>query len=116
MAAHQHTPRVERLASSPAGAGRFVAGTVARMQNATALFMNVVEKEEFSEVRCSKVAVAERTLRRLGWGCALFWVHLYPPWTHSWQGIVASGHRLLRANFLRILGTLIGLTVTVRND
>jgi hypothetical protein len=50
VAAHQHTPRVERLASSPAGAGRFVAGTVARMQNATALFMNVVE-EEFCELR-----------------------------------------------------------------
>src|ERR687897_553283 len=45
VAAHQHTPRLERLASSPAGAGRFVAGTVARMQNATALFMNVVEKK-----------------------------------------------------------------------
>ena len=50
VAAHQHTPRVERLASSPAGAGRFVAGTVARMQNATALFMNVVEVE-FYELR-----------------------------------------------------------------
>ena len=50
MAAHQHTPRVERRASPLAGAGRFVAGTVARMQNATALFMNVVEYA-FSEVQ-----------------------------------------------------------------
>jgi hypothetical protein len=49
VAAHQHTSRVERRASPPAGAGRFVAGTIARMQNATALFMNVVEGE-FSEV------------------------------------------------------------------
>ena len=44
-------PRLsERRLRSPAGAGRFVAGTVARMHNATALFMNVVEGE-FSEVR-----------------------------------------------------------------
>ena len=44
-------PQALRDASlrSPAGAGRFVAGTVARVQNATALFMNVVEGE-FSEV------------------------------------------------------------------
>jgi hypothetical protein len=43
-------PRLsERRLRSPAGAGRFVAGTVARMQNATALYMNVVD-EEFSEV------------------------------------------------------------------
>ena len=75
---------------------------------------NVVE-EEFCEVRRSKVAVAERTLRRLGWGCVVFWVQMYLRWPHSLQGIVASGHRLLRANFLRILGTLLGLTVTVRN-
>ena len=79
------------------------------------LFTGVRGKEEFCEVRRSKDAVAERTLRRLGWGYAVFWVHLYPRWPHSWQGIVTSGHRLLRANFLRILGTLLGLTVTDRN-
>ena len=39
-------PRLsERRLRSPAGAGRFEAGTVARMQHATALFMNVVEGE-----------------------------------------------------------------------
>jgi hypothetical protein len=27
-------------------------------------------------------------------------------WPHSWRGIVASGHRLLHSNFLRILGPL----------
>jgi hypothetical protein len=44
-------PRLsERRLRSPAGAGRFVAGTVARMQNATALFVNVVEVE-FCELR-----------------------------------------------------------------
>jgi hypothetical protein len=44
VTSHEHPPRVERQASPPAGAGRFVAGTkVAWMQNATALFMNVVE-------------------------------------------------------------------------
>src|SRR5215213_9949069 len=42
---------------------------------------------EFSEVHRSKVAVAERTLRRLGWDCAVFWVQMYPRWPHSWQGI-----------------------------
>jgi hypothetical protein len=49
VAARQHAPSVERPASSPAGAGGFVAGILARMQDTTALFMNVVE-EEFSEV------------------------------------------------------------------
>ena len=56
MTSHEHPPRVERQASPPAGAGRFVAGTkVARMQNATALFMNVVEGE-FCELRMHDLA------------------------------------------------------------
>jgi hypothetical protein len=61
VAAHQHTPRVERLASSPAGAGRFVAGTVARMQNATALFMNVVELD-FSHLEAKGIGYARHQL------------------------------------------------------
>ena len=52
-----HAPFVERRVSPPAGAGGFVAVTLAQMQHAMVLFMNVVE-EEFSEVRV--VAQARR--------------------------------------------------------
>jgi hypothetical protein len=37
VASHQHSPSVERRASPPAGQGGFVAGTLARIQDRTAL-------------------------------------------------------------------------------
>ena len=37
---------------------------------------------------------------------------LAPRWPHLWRGIVASGHRLLRSNFLGILGTPLGRVAT----
>src|SRR5215212_1689448 len=74
----------------------------------------------FAQVRgksnSTKFAVARSTSRPplggSGWGYAGVRHKLAPRWPHLWRGIVASGHRLLRSNFLRILGTPLGRVAT----
>ena len=86
MAAHQHAPHVERRASPPTGAGGgFVAGTLlARMPNATALFMNVVEGG-FCELRLYGVLGSSQN----------------PPVQHLWTSPAESSCLRVLARFLR---------------
>ena len=72
----------------------------------------VEKKEQFHEVRGSKVDF-EVALRGDRGGATRRVRHkLAPRWPHLWRGIVASGHRLLRSNFLGILGTPLGRVAT----
>jgi hypothetical protein len=73
---------------------------------------HTASKEEFSEVRGSKVDF-EVALRGDRGGATRGVRHkLAPRWPHLWRGIVASGYRLLRSNFLGILGTPLGRVAT----
>jgi hypothetical protein len=53
---HQHAPSVKRRASPLAGAGGFLAETLARRQNATTLYMNAVESLNRDVVPPTKLA------------------------------------------------------------
>ncbi len=59
----------------------------------------VEKKEEFSEVRGSKLPHSGRALAHRGGAVRGFWCQSAPRWPHSWRGIVASGCDLLRANY-----------------
>jgi hypothetical protein len=53
-----------------------------------------------------------RALAHRGGATRGFCPQLCPRWSHAWRETVASGHRLLRSNFLRILRTPLGRVAT----
>ena len=53
-----------------------------------------------------------RALAHRGGARRGFCPQLCPRWSHAWRETVASGHRLLRSNFLRILRTPLGRVAT----
>src|SRR5215204_5179822 len=89
----------------------YLAGVPAR--SPTPLFTRVRgKKEQFHEGRGSKVDF-EVALRGDRGGATRGVRHkLAPRWLHLWRGIVASGHRLLRSNFLGNLRPPLGRVAT----